>query len=504
MSVVDRIPRSFSFETRSAHPAFSASSETRANHARAKPSSRHQVCNAWCAGSMIVADTIAIGAALGLGLLVTHVVPAAIAQPIDGLAPGVRDPLLWIVCLYGALISYFAARSHYDHRGDLWSEAREVALGALAAMVVTGWVAYMVNEPLSRLLLMSAAALLPVFVLPLRHAARKILDKTGLWRVPVVVVGTGAWGGLAAEALQTARCLGYDVVAQAGPDSLLSSNTDNPWTQLLAQHGARMVVLAFDADHRPQPGLVASLVRERVPFAVMPAAEGLPVTGYRETRLATQEAVLQSFRNNLDKPVARLSKIVFDLVAASLALVILAPVLVMIAASVSLDGGPVLFGHNRIGAKGRVFKCYKFRSMVVNSDQVLQQLLSDDPAAAEEWARTHKLRHDPRVTWIGRILRKTSLDELPQLLNVIRLEMSLVGPRPIVSLEIPKYAEDIAYYYETRPGITGLWQVSGRSDTTYAQRVRLDSWYVKNWTIGQDLGILLKTIPAVVTGRGAG
>jgi undecaprenyl-phosphate galactose phosphotransferase len=141
--------------------------------------------------------------------------------------------------------------------------------------------------------------------------------------------------------------------------------------------------------------------------------------------------------------------------------------------------------------------------MVVDSGAVLNRLLQEDPAAAEEWARTHKLRHDPRVTWIGRLLRKTSLDELPQLLNVLRLDMSLVGPRPIVSLEIPKYGEDIAYYYETRPGITGLWQVSGRSDTTYGQRVRLDTWYVKNWTLWKDLEILCRTIPAVISGRGA-
>jgi undecaprenyl-phosphate galactose phosphotransferase len=116
---------------------------------------------------------------------------------------------------------------------------------------------------------------------------------------------------------------------------------------------------------------------------------------------------------------------------------------------------------------------------------------------------TQKLRNDPRITWIGRLLRSTSLDELPQLLNVLRLEMSLVGPRPIVRSEVPRYAADITYYYETRPGLTGLWQVSGRSDTSYERRVQLDTWYVKNWTIWHDLAILAKTLPAVLKRRGA-
>jgi undecaprenyl-phosphate galactose phosphotransferase len=163
----------------------------------------------------------------------------------------------------------------------------------------------------------------------------------------------------------------------------------------------------------------------------------------------------------------------------------------------------VLFAHRRIGAGGRHFYCLKFRTMVVNADQVLQQILATDPERAAEWRATHKLRDDPRVTRLGKLLRQMSLDEVPQLLNVIRLEMSLVGPRPIVDSEIAHYGEDIAHYYALRPGLTGLWQVSGRSDTSYARRVRLDVWYVNNWTIWHDLAVLLKTIPAVLRREGA-
>jgi undecaprenyl-phosphate galactose phosphotransferase len=141
--------------------------------------------------------------------------------------------------------------------------------------------------------------------------------------------------------------------------------------------------------------------------------------------------------------------------------------------------------------------------MVTNSAEALQHVLATDREAAAEWAATQKLRHDPRVTRVGRLLRKTSLDELPQLFNVLRLDMSLVGPRPIVTKEVDRYGDDIAFYYETRPGITGLWQVSGRNTTSYSHRVQLDTWYVKNWTIWHDVAILAKTIPAVLQRRGA-
>jgi undecaprenyl-phosphate galactose phosphotransferase len=415
----------------------------------------------------------------------------------------VRDPLLWLIMIYSAVIATCAAFGHYDHRCAAGSEIRDIALGTAGVMVVSGFAAYLLGQAVPRDVLIASAGFFVILALPLRHVARMALQRAGKWQIPVLVVGSGAWSSTAADGLRQARRLGYQVTGVISPHTILSGHAPRPWTQMLAQQGARMVVLAECAGDQPVPGLAASLVRERIPFAVMPQPDGLPVAGCRSTAFAQQDTVLHSYRNNLDKPVARVTKIMFDLAASCAALLVLAPLLVIISALVSLDGGPVLFGHTRIGARGRVFKCWKFRSMVVDSGAVLNRLLQENPAAAEEWARTHKLRHDPRVTWVGRLLRKTSLDELPQLLNVLRLDMSLVGPRPIVSLEIPKYGEDIAYYYETRPGITGLWQVSGRSDTTYGQRVRLDTWYVKNWNLWQDLEILCRTIPAVISGRGA-
>ena len=196
-------------------------------------------------------------------------------------------------------------------------------------------------------------------------------------------------------------------------------------------------------------------------------------------------------------------KLVTDLVLSVALLIILAPVMFTIALFVSLDGGPVLYRHQRIGKGGQRFYCLKFRSMVANADKALADRLARDPSARAEWESTQKLKRDPRVTRVGRLLRATSLDELPQLFNVLRLEMSLVGPRPIVENELVRYGRNVNYYLKTRPGVTGLWQVSGRSNTSYARRVALDAWYVKNWRFWLDVAILFRTISVVVRRDGA-
>ncbi|GGE01097.1 exopolysaccharide biosynthesis protein [Aureimonas endophytica] len=203
-------------------------------------------------------------------------------------------------------------------------------------------------------------------------------------------------------------------------------------------------------------------------------------------------------------PVGGAAKRVFDVVLASLLLVFFAPILIVIALAVWIsDPGPIFFGHTRIGYDGRRFKCLKFRSMVVNSAEALEKHLAASPAARAEWELTHKLKDDPRITGIGRLLRVSSLDELPQLLNVIRGEMSLVGPRPIVQEEVERYADRINFYTASRPGLTGLWQVSGRSDTSYAQRVELDSTYVQTWRMRNDVKILARTAVVVLKREGS-
>lgn len=199
----------------------------------------------------------------------------------------------------------------------------------------------------------------------------------------------------------------------------------------------------------------------------------------------------------------RRAKRVFDIVLTALILAYLAPLLGLVYCLVRRDGGPALYGHKRIGAGGEAFKCWKFRTMVVDAEAVLKDLLERDPVAAAEWQRDFKLKKDPRVTAVGRFLRATSLDELPQLFNVLRGEMSLVGPRPIVRDEMARYGANIVEYLSCRPGLTGLWQVSGRNDVSYRQRVALDTDYVRHWSLRRDIEILLRTIGVVLRRSGA-
>jgi lipopolysaccharide/colanic/teichoic acid biosynthesis glycosyltransferase len=193
----------------------------------------------------------------------------------------------------------------------------------------------------------------------------------------------------------------------------------------------------------------------------------------------------------------------FDVVAAIVALILFLPLFTVLAVMVKRDGGPILFGHMRVGRNGKKFRCLKFRSMVVNSEQVLKDLLARDPQARAEWDREFKLKNDVRVTRVGHFLRRSSLDELPQIWNVLRGEMSFVGPRPIIDQELERYGEASKYYLMATPGITGLWQVSGRNDIDYATRVSLDVSYVENWTFRKDILILFKTVAVVIRGKGA-
>ena len=193
-----------------------------------------------------------------------------------------------------------------------------------------------------------------------------------------------------------------------------------------------------------------------------------------------------------------------DVLLSLSALIFLAPLLLLVALLVYIvDPGPVLFGHRRLGKDGRTFRCWKFRSMVVDADVRLRALLESDPTARAEWEADHKLRNDPRITRIGQFLRKSSLDELPQFFNVLMGEMSLVGPRPIVGDEVAKYGRYFADYCRVRPGITGLWQISGRNDVSYRRRVALDVSYVRSKSVALDMGILLLTVPRVVARRGS-
>ena len=444
-----------------------------------------------CAAALAAADALALVSSLGAA--------AWAARLLGDEAGHGQDAAVQMMAGVAALVMLgLAALRHYGRRRSSLDEVREVAAASAAALLCSGFLAYMLRLDAGRALFLVMWVLAGPLMLLARSVARARLHGADAWQSQAIVVGHGEMADHALNLLDGAS-RDHAVVGVLHP-ARIGTMRHGRWSAMLRQHQADLVVLAM-AD--PPRELTQSLVRDRVPFAIVRRPDGLPVRGATPLRLMSHDAMLWSYRDNLRQPVARAAKLAMDLAGAAAMLVVLAPVLALIAAAVRMDGGTVLYAHRRIGAGGRGFPCLKFRSMVPESDAVLARLLTTDPAAAAEWNATHKLRHDPRVTWIGRILRQTSLDELPQLFNVLRLEMSLVGPRPIVEAEVPRYGEDIHHYYAARPGLTGLWQVSGRSNTGYSQRVHLDTWYVKNWSLWNDISILVRTVPAVLKRKGA-
>ena len=213
---------------------------------------------------------------------------------------------------------------------------------------------------------------------------------------------------------------------------------------------------------------------------------------------------IQIAESNLEMPAGYFfSKRIIDVVGALILAAVFSPILLVVIVSLRRDGGDILFRHTRIGRNGKTFKVYKFRTMVPNAAEVLRDLIAANSELREEWLRDHKLRNDPRVTTMGGFLRRASLDELPQLWNVLKGEMSLVGPRPIIREELCKYGRAARYYLAVKPGLTGIWQVSGRNDTDYRRRVAMDRHYACTASLKTDLVVLVKTVDVVLRRRGA-
>ena len=400
------------------------------------------------------------------------------------------------------LFAWFGHRGHYTSRIPSWTVLGDVVTTtvlAFAADVVLTLGVY--GRPLQLEGVLRWVLLCPCLWI-FRALTRQLLCSVGLWSIDTLVVAHPDDLDAAIAVLGLDPALGYEVVGSIRPDK--AALQEERLARLIAERQFNFVVAAVGGACAGQDtAVIGALRRTGVAIGLVPVLPTLPVAGFRRHYFLGSDLPILLSNNNLITPLNRFLKCLFDQTVAVVLLVLLAPLLIGLAVLVRADGGTALYRHRRIGSHGRTFSCLKFRTMVTDAEQQLQRVLAGDPAAATEWAANQKLANDPRITRIGQFLRCSSLDELPQLLNVLRGEMSLVGPRPIVSAEIDRYGEDIDYYFEAKPGITGLWQVSGRNETSYARRVKLDVWYVKNWTIWHDVAILLKTIPAVLLRRGA-
>lgn len=419
------------------------------------------------------------------------------------------------LALLGMLV--FQLKGHYARRRVVWDEVGDLIAVFTLLLGLNAAIAFSGKWPLSRLWLFSAWGLALLFVPLTRWLLRQIFVWLGFWNRPVAIIGSGPNACDAMRALQSDPVLGYRVRWLLVPEG--TSTTGDPGDRpglavlplgsdpldTLRQLGNPQAVLALDNDQwTTQESLLRLLGLHYPKLAIAPALRGLPLYGMEVMHFFSHEVFMLRVRDNLARPGPRLIKRVFDLVASALLIGLLSPLFVWIAWRIRReDGGPIWFSQARVGRGGATFDCLKFRSMVPDAEARLQRFLAENPAIAEEYHRNFKLRDDPRVTRIGRVLRRTSLDELPQLFNVLRGDMSLVGPRPLIAREIPRYGGNIHLYYLVQPGITGLWQVSGRSETTFADRSALDAWYIKNWTLWYDIVILLRTIRVILRREGA-
>lgn len=370
-----------------------------------------------------------------------------------------------------------------------------------------------VSEEVSRLYVGLFAVFVFLFLVAVRYLMKKTVGKTRLMMTPVLILGAGLTADAIVSEFRKDTGLNYRVIgflednepktAYAGDYPILGGFAD--LEKVVAETGVTTVLIA--APGLSQEKLSELLYRAQslcADVGIVPNLVAVPMSNVEAESYYDAKIMVLHVRNNLALKYNLLLKRIFDLVLTVVGGLMISPILIGIALWIKHeDPGPALFRHRRVGKDGKEFDCYKFRSMCVDSQERLKKLLASDPAAKEEWERTFKLKNDPRITKSGAFLRKTSLDELPQLLNVLKGEMSLVGPRPIVQKEVPRYEEFIKEYYKVLPGITGMWQVSGRSDIDYPERVRMDSWYVHNWSIWLDIVLLWRTVSVVLKHKGA-
>lgn len=409
-------------------------------------------------------------------------------------------------------VLWFAIRlRHYAQKKPFWSELKETirtiiifSIFDLALVAFSKW-------HFSRYI-WAFCWLYAIIMLPLsREIMKSILDKFGYWKRRTVILGSGHNALEAYYALQSKETSGFRIDAFCDFDTAIECLESCPVIRdpecLLGQFDpyTTQFVIACDYDEKDKfETWLRFLAKNKCRnITIIPSLRGFPLYGTSMSFIFSHEVLLLQVQNNLGKASARFIKRIFDIVCSLGILVVSSPLFIYLWYKVSRDGGPAIYAHPRVGRRGKTFRCYKFRSMVMNSQQVLEDLLNNDESARAEWEKDFKLKDDPRITKIGRFIRKTSLDELPQLFNVLKGEMSLVGPRPVILEELERYSDNVDYYLMVKPGMTGLWQVSGRNDVDYNTRVYFDSWYVKNWSLWNDIAILFKTVSVVLGRKGA-
>ncbi len=464
----------------------------------------------WAFPALLVASDLAgvlVSFLLAFGLRKYALVPSPLAHGLDVYTDAGLALLLWPLM--------FSQQGLYP---GSWlasqEELRRLAIGTSAASLLAMALTFVTRTELlySRPIVLGGW-FLSLFVLPAsRSVTRRLATRIGLSGPPAVILGSEQSATGFVQLLQSQRPPALKPVAIFSTEdpAVGAAVGDVPIVGRLeaapawaSVHNVGTAVLALPASSPSVTMTVlegqASAFSRILILSDLSRGLGADIIAHDLKGVLTLE-----LKRNLLSRSNRLIKWALDLALLVLSLVLTLPLAALISVAILIESGrPVIFGHVRIGKGGAAFTAWKFRSMRGDTDQALQKAVRDVPELRAEWEATRKLRVDPRLTRVGRALRRTSLDELPQLWNVFRGQMSLVGPRPIVAEEAPRYGEALDLYSQVLPGLTGLWQVSGRSDTSYAERVRLDTHYVRGWSIWMDIEILARTVWIVLTGSGA-
>lgn len=420
-----------------------------------------------------------------------------------GEGSGLKAHLSVSAALSLTLVLWFRSKGHYRARHALANMMRPVLMGSLLAFLAASTVHVTMDE--TRLSVATYAFWLcaPVFIVSLRLLTRSLLRAAREWHQPVTLLSASSIARDRAHILARNDDHGLKVV-QTVDLAELSRLDDTSLAARLDALTGRTIFLAPDETTQGTANrIVARLGARGCAFYYQPCMGPAPTQNVDILDYPPAEGFVFQIADSLDRPLAQRFKRLFDVTASSLALVVLSPLFALFSALIRRDGDPALFRQTRVGRYGETFECLKFRSMVSDAQTRLAEIIATDPQKAAEWETYQKLSDDPRITPVGRFLRRTSLDELPQLINVLRGEMSLVGPRPMTVEQKDAYGTRLESYIRMRPGLTGMWQVNGRNSTSFEERARLDDWYARNWSLWRDAVILARTVREVLfsTGR---
>ena len=403
----------------------------------------------------------------------------------------------------------------YNRRMQFWQVIEKIFQASLYAVVAIVIVLYIgqIAASTSRMFIFLLWLFSFIYLTVFRYLTKKFLEKVQLLRIPVLIIGAGKTAELLVKGIINDAGMGYKIIGLL-EDNCVRNGILKRFPVLGKFADVEAVILKTGVQHVfiAAPGLeqekLTRLIYKVQPLVknigIIPNLVGIPMGGIEVESLFNEKLMLLRLKNNLARSWNRYLKTIFDFALTLVGTVAISPILIFIAIWIYIDSpGPVIFKHTRIGKNGKKFPCYKFRSMCIDAKEKLAELLENDPVAKAEWERDFKLKNDPRITKSGAFLRRTSLDELPQIFNVLKGDMSLVGPRPVIEEELERYGEYVNDYLMVKPGITGMWQINGRNDTSYAERVCMDSWYVRNWSIWIDNLILWRTLKSVIRCKGA-